>query len=161
MARAVADNMGTASLSEGELLTLVRQKYFMPESPALHAFIERFRELHGPGLRAVVFYGSRLSESTRSANSIYDFFLFADDYRSFYRDPKHATLNRVLPPNTYYAQVGSERAKYNVVSMADFRRETSERARDLFHAGRFSKRVGLVWASDEATREELLRSFVG
>jgi hypothetical protein len=163
VARETVDSPSPISqaLSDDELLALFRQKYLVPLDPVLASFVEHFRTQFGKGLRAVVFYGSRLSEATRSANSILDFFLFAEDYVGFYPKARDVVLNQVLAPNTYHVRVGSERAKYNVVSLSDFRRETSPRARDLFHAGRFSKRVGLLYARDEATREEMLRLFLG
>lgn len=139
-----------------EPLELVRKKYVVSPSPVVQAFVSRLREAHGD-VRAVVLYGSRLWDSTASPTSIFDFFVFAGDYRRFYRDRRDALLNLWLAPSTYHLEVGGERCKYNVVSLSDFARATAPGARDLFVAGRFSKRVALVWAADEGAREAILR----
>jgi hypothetical protein len=152
-----AQAAGVSRYEDTALIALMREKYQVPPDPTVLAFIQRFREIHGPDLKAVVLYGSRLWEATRSSNSILDFFLFAGDYRSFYRRRRDAWLNRVLAPNTYRLVVGSEQCKYNVVSLTDLERATSAETDDLFHAGRFSKRVGIAWADSEASREEILR----
>src|SRR5258705_4148665 len=129
----------------------------VPTDEQLRTFVDEFRARHGEGLAAIVFYGSRLSATNESATSLFDFFLFAEDYRPFYRRQRRrdALLNRFLAPNTYYLKVGEARCKYNVVSMGDFAREASPRARDLFHAGRFSKRVAILWTKDDATTDRL------
>jgi hypothetical protein len=152
-----AQAAGRSRHDDEALLALMREKYRVPPDSAIDAFVQRFREIHGPGLKAVVLYGSRLWEETRAPDSILDFFLIASGYRAFYPCRRHAWLNRVLAPNTYRLVVGSEQCKYNVVSLSDLRRATSAEADDLFHAGRFSKRVGLAWTDSEASREEILR----
>jgi hypothetical protein len=143
--------------TDDELLALLRQKYSMDATPTVDRFVQRFRERHGAGLVAVVFYGSRLAGTTGGRRGIYDFFLVADGYRGFYHRRRDAWLNRFLAPNTYHLEVEGEHCKYNVVSLEDLRRETSPRAKDLFHAGRLSKRVAVAWTRDVAAREEILR----
>jgi hypothetical protein len=50
----------------------------------------------------------------------------------------------------------AERCKLGVLSRAQLQRETSPRARDLHHLGRFSKPIGLAWARDADAREAVL-----
>lgn len=153
-----------AAVSDVELALWLRQRCVVDvqdasdgEAPGLRAFVDEFRRLHGDSLAAVVFYGSRLSAFNQSQTSLFDFFLFADGYAPFYRRQRRrdAALNAVLAPNTYYAKVGTGRCKYNVVSLEAFAREVSPRAHDLFHAGRFSKRVAIVWSRDDAATQAL------
>jgi hypothetical protein len=49
-----------------------------------------------------------------------------------------------------------ERCKVSVLSRAQLARETSARARDLHHLGRFSKPIGLAWTRDAAARAAVL-----
>src|SRR5438045_7504198 len=114
---AVPDPADITCRSDADLRALLRRRYTVAIDPILEAFVGRFRELHGAGLAAVVLYGSRLWQSTRSDNSICDFFLLADRYGDFYPRRRDALLNRVLAPNTYQLRVGNERCKYNVVSL--------------------------------------------
>ncbi len=121
-------------------------------------------------VQAVIFYGSKLSEVTRGPGSFNDFYVVVDSYRAFFTRWKDRTVARFLPPNVYYrnwetaaAAGGSERhrCKYCVISEADLRRETSPRARDTHHLGRFSKRLALPYARDAAARETVIDVALG
>ena len=133
--------------------------------PALPAFTRYFQERFGSQLLAVILYGSCLSQVTRRESSIYDFFLICDRYRPFYRNPKLALFNYFLPPNIFYFEfpdLGSGRlaGKYSVTSLRDFQHETSTRARDTYHLGRFAKRVVISYTRDEKVREGLIDAIL-
>lgn len=130
-------------------------------TPDVAAFIDHFRATHGR-LLGVVFYGSRVSTSGHASTSLYDFFLFTDDARAFFskQRSRDVALAKVLAPSTYTAKVGEARCKYNVVTLADFEHECGAEARDLFHAGRFSKRVQLVWTRDVTAERALVHALV-
>jgi hypothetical protein len=80
-----------------------------PEADALTA--ARFiAEAGGPGVLAVVFFGSRKTKASLDASSAYDFFVLTHSCRPFYerlhgrglmhRSPALvAVLNHLLPPN--------------------------------------------------------------
>ena len=144
----------------------VRQAVLTPSSdPALPAFTEYFRERFGSELLAVILYGSCLSPVTRRESSIYDFFLICDRYRPFYRNLKLALFNYCLPPNIFYFELpdpglGKLAGKYSVTSLPDFRQETSPRAHDTYHLGRFAKRVTIAYTRDEKVREALVDAVV-
>ena len=133
--------------------------------PALPAFTRYFQERFGSQLLAVILYGSCLSQVTRRESSIYDFFLICDRYRPFYRNLKLALFNYFLPPNIFYFEfpdLGSGRlaGKYSVTSLRNFQHETSPRARDTYHLGRFAKRVALAYTRDEQVREKLIDAIL-
>jgi hypothetical protein len=140
----------------------VRAAVLAPSAdPALPAFTRYFQERFGSELLAVIFYGSCVFQETRRESSIYDFFLICDRYRPFYRNLKLALFNYCLPPNIFYLELQDPEAgrlagKYSVTSLRDFRHETSPRARDTYHLGRFAKRVVLAYTRDERVREELV-----
>ncbi len=104
----------------------------------------------GPGVAAVVYYGSCLA-GAGAADSEPDFFLVVDALAAHLPRLRERVLGRVLPPLTFRRVIEGGRAcKVCVVEAAQLRRETSPRAADLHHLGRFSKRLGLVYARDEA-----------
>ncbi|MDD5223393.1 MAG: hypothetical protein PHE84_05330 [bacterium] len=133
--------------------------------PALPAFTRHFQERFGSRLQAVIFYGSCVFQETRRESSIYDFFLICDRYLPFYRNLKLAVFNYFLPPNIFYLELsdpglGRLAGKYSVTSLPDFRHETSPRAYDTYHLGRFAKRVVLAYTRDEKVREELIAAIL-
>jgi hypothetical protein len=66
--------------------------------------------------------------------------------------------NWLLPPNIFHLRLGDRDAKYNVISERDLIHATSENARDVYHLGRFSKRIALVWSRDKAAADTVLRA---
>ena len=147
---------------DDELFAFVRSAVVVRAPTAdVAAFVDHFRAAHG-NLVGVVFYGSRVGASGHAGTSLYDFFLFTDDTRAFFRKQRarDVALAKVLAPSTYTAKVGDARCKYNVVTLADFQHEVSADAHDLFHAGRFSKRVQLVWTRDLTAERALVQAFV-
>ncbi len=146
----------------------IRERSHPYSGPVPDAFAAWFREHYGPALIAVIAYGSRLSGTTASATSIHDFYVVCSGYRAFYGRERalHATLNQVLPPNIYElafddAALGRLQCKYCVISLADLERETGSGARDLYHLGRFSKRMGIAHAADAGALGRLVEVFLG
>ncbi len=139
---------------------------------AVHRLVEASRQ----SIQAVVFFGSRMSGAGANVHSAYDLFLVVDDYRRFY-DAMVAgglasrnaafmgALNRVLPPNQISLRLAAGtatpfHAKCAVISLRHFQRETSRRRRDHFCQGRLFQPVSLIYARDDANREEILRAMV-
>ncbi len=170
--------LGIDDATRAAVRDLVRAKNSPFRAPETDRFVEHFRGIFGRSLRAVIFYGSCISSVTRSTSSMFDFFLVCDRYESFYgnaggrwRKKKrwvHAALNRFLAPNIYEVEVpagaalggGVLRCKFCVVSERHLRRETSWEGHDLYHMGRFSKRMGLAWTASPAVHERVIERFV-
>jgi hypothetical protein len=118
-------------------------------------YLALFHSRYAGQLAAVIFYGSCLSERTRSPSSTPDFFVVTRDGAI----PAHSRLTRllhpVLPPASQSAELVAEGRprwfKYVYLDIAQLERLCSPAMTDLFTAGRLSKRVALVWASDPAT----------
>ena len=157
---------------------LPRMKDAMPPDPraALRRLIDErldFRspltdailpQILGPGrdrVAAVVHYGSCLTR-TDAADSEPDFYVLVDRLRDWHEGQLPVLLNLVLPPSIYHPtfQVdGKPRtSKVCVVAGWQLRRETSEEASDLYHLGRFSKPMGLVYARDVGARRLLVEA---
>lgn len=115
------------------------------------------RKLHPDGVRAVIGYGSWYVDGLRKPQSFPDVYLVVDDYDRFHQNALHAWWNRIIPPNVYFVWSDGDghrevRGKYNVISVADLERECGPRLRDVYNAGRMTKRVWVAWVRDEATR---------
>jgi predicted nucleotidyltransferase len=114
----------------------------------------------GRELVGIIFYGSRLNQ-TAGPRSDWDFFVIVESYGGVHRSWLHARLNSVLPPSVYRREVvlpdGSTAAcKLSYVSVEDLDRYTSSGAPDSYLFGRLSKRVALVFARDENTRDRMV-----
>jgi hypothetical protein len=105
-------------------------------------------DLVEPGTVALVLYGSRLSPRVAAADSELDFFQVAERLSS--------AAHAFLPPSVYHRVAAGEPCKLSVLSSAQLARETSPEAADLYHLGRFSKPLGLVYARDAGARAQVL-----
>ena len=136
-----------------KLHTYLKKSYHPFTNGRAEPFAGRLREFYGDRAMAVIMYGSCLSELTCKPTSYPDFFVVVDRYDNSHGGMLKSAANRFLPPNVYYLELEHEGrrtfCKYNLISMEDLERETSEKARDMYNMGRLTKRVGLVWARDE------------
>ena len=132
---------------------------------------------HGFGCStaAIIHYGSHAQRSDARPESAHDFFVVVDDYLAAYRSlaesvgtsyapEKAARLNRVLAPNVV-AITDSDvtpplAAKCAILSVRDFRRACSARARDHFTQGRLFQHAQLVWTRDSRTRDIVVDSLL-
>lgn len=122
--------------------------------PSAEVFTRFFKKKFGENLQAVILYGSQLNGRIRYKDSIYDFYLIADNYWEFYDKKSLAILNNFFPPNVFNLtledeQFGTLKGKYSVISLDRLKIETSLKAKDNFLFGRFSQRFGIIYAKDE------------
>src|ERR1043166_8403 len=116
---------------------------------ALEPHLSKLKEILRGRELAVIAYGSTLSEVTITQTSTPDFYVIVPSYKEFHSSFRHRTINRLLPPNIYHFTVDGRTAKYSVISRNDFVRETTSRAKDCYTLGRMSKRIGLVYPSEQ------------
>jgi hypothetical protein len=130
-------------------------------SPLTDAILPQILGPAGHRVAAVVHYGSCLTR-TAAADSEPDFYVIVDRLRDWHEGQLPVLLNLVLPPSIYHPtfQVdGKPRtSKLCVVAGWQLRRETSLAASDLYHLGRFSKPMGLIYARDAASRRLVVES---
>ena len=144
---------------------LVRARLLAFDASAVAPLVGRLRALARGRAAAVVLYGSRLAPELATPTSVHDFFVLVDDYRAALPGTRDRLLARVLPPNVYRLRVAGPdgatlEGKYCVISRGDLERETSCRARDFYHLGRFSKRMAVVWRRDDETLATVVRAAV-
>jgi hypothetical protein len=124
-------------------------------SPLTDAVLPQLLGSTQGSVAAVVHYGSCLTR-TAAADSEPDFYIIVDRLRDWHEGQLPVLLNLVLPPNIYHPtfQVDGQprTSKMCVIAGWQLRRETSAAAADLYHLGRFSKPMGLIYARDAAAR---------
>jgi len=123
-------------------------------------------------VRAIVFFGSRKTHARPDVHSAFDLFVVVAEYRAFYdalgragvygRSPVVASaLNRCLAPNVISvtsarADGSAARGKCAVVDWPTFLKETSERRRDHFAAGRLFQPVEVAYAATAADADAVV-----
>jgi hypothetical protein len=133
------------------LRELVADELAQPVDPRVMAMAEAIAAKHDGTSRAVLFYGSCLRQQQLEGLML-DFYLIVSDYRRAYDKGWLATANRLIPPNVFYFEHDELRAKYAVLSEADFARFCSAGAPDLSVIARFSQPSRLVWVADYGAR---------
>ena len=124
-------------------------------SPDFLVFVEALKARFESSLDAVLLYGSCL-RAHEIGEGVADFYVVVDSYDKAYPERYLSQINAWLPPNVFYLEVSRQeqkfRAKYAVVSMADFERGT----RQWFHPylwARFAQPSRLLYARDEVHRQ--------
>src|SRR5262245_41313026 len=111
-------------MGEEALARLVSDELAQPVSEAASRMAEAIRSRTGPATAAILFYGSCLRKQT--AQGVLDFYVLVDGYRETNPGRRLALANALLPPNVFYLELDglpeTVRAKYAVVSRADFQR---------------------------------------
>ena len=148
-------------VSMREIKQNVTETYSDRVYPEADIFVDYFKERFGDSLQAVILYGSCLSDSTRSDTSILDFYLIAEDYKTFHKKWIHAYINSLIPPALFYLELtdkaqNSRACKYNVISLDDLEAETTKKAKDFYHLGRFSKRLAFLYTQSKGVSERLV-----
>jgi hypothetical protein len=136
----------------------IAREVAQPAHPAALALADAIRARHG-AIAAVLFYGSCLRRPAAMAappDGILDFYVVVDRYRDAYPGRLLALANGVLPPNVFHVTTRWRgepvRAKYAVISMAQFRRGLSRRSLQTSLWARFAQPCRLVWARDAEVR---------
>jgi hypothetical protein len=132
--------------------------------PPVQALADRLRAVYGDAAAAVLFYGSCLRAGDDRGGMV-DLYVLVDSYRAAYPSRFLQVLNRLLPPNVFYLEVPHDgrtvRAKYAVLSLADFERGASPRWFHSYIWGRFAQPVAVVYARDRQTGERVSRALAG
>jgi len=144
-----------------KLLDLLTTQITQKHTPAISALVDAARNNHGDSVRAVLFYGSCL-RSGDVDEGLADLYLLVDDYHAAFKNRTLTFFNQLLPPNVFYLEVSFQgrtlRAKYAVLTLADFRNGT----KNWFHSylwGRFAQKCGLVYSDNEQVTTEVIESL--
>lgn len=137
------------------LTRLVADELARPIAPEVAAIAETARAPFGEAALAVLFYGSCLRDGYREGMLV-DLYVLIDAYRKVHRSRLMRLLNRLVPPNVYFAQTpladGVVRAKYALVSLHQFERRMRFSTSNPYFWARFAQPTGLIWARDATVR---------
>jgi hypothetical protein len=137
------------------LRDLVADELSLPVDPRVAVIAEAIAARYGDASRAVLFYGSCLREKQLDGLML-DFYLIVSDYRAAYGKRWLAAANRLIPPNVFYFEHDGLRAKYAVLSEADFRRLNGPETRSVSVWARFAQPSRLAWLRDAAARDAVV-----
>ncbi len=143
------------------LTALLAQEWTQPVPEAARALTAEIQHRHAEAIDAVLFYGSCL-RTQQTADAVLDFYVLVRSYRSCYDRPLLRWLNALLPPNVFYIEVrqGTRtlRAKYAVISTADFERATTPAVVPAIIWARFCQPTRLVFARSEEVQERIIHA---
>jgi hypothetical protein len=158
MARVVSADAPLPPSALPALAALIEPELCCEVPQAVTRFAQRLAERAGGGAAAVLFYGSGLRDG--ALDSLLDFYVLTDRAGAWPGSRLAAAANRVLPPNVGYVEddVDGERlrAKYAVMTLAQFRRGMSARSLDTTLWTRFSQPCACVYARSNADRAAVL-----
>jgi hypothetical protein len=133
------------------LKLLVEQELTTPVDPRVTAMATAIAAKHRAASRAVLFYGSCLREKQLDGLML-DFYLIVSDYRAAYERRWLSVANRWIPPNVFHFEHDGLRAKYAVLSEADFHRLNGPETRSVSVWARFAQPSRLAWVADESAQ---------
>jgi len=155
---------GSETLSGADLRELRRAETAEPVAAPIAAIAEAARARHGTAVSAVLFYGSCLRLGS-DEGKIVDLYLLVDSYTHCYGRGFAAVTNWLLPPNVFYIETPFEgrsvRAKYAIVSLADFGKGAGGRWFHPYLWARFAQPCRLAWCRDEAVRGRVTAALAG
>lgn len=131
-----------------ELTDLIQKKNHDVQTFFFAYFTQKILQINPDHILAIMAYGSCLNDTTKSSTSTPDFYVLVDDYKKFYKTQRDRFLNDHLPPNIYHIHTPQGSCKYCVISLDHLEKEVGEKAKDVYHLGRFSKRMGILWAKN-------------
>ncbi len=137
------------------LSALVAAELDKPVQPEVAACAAALAARYGAAAEAVLFYGSCLW-AQRLDGLMLDFYLLVDSYEHAYARRWMATANRLIPPNVFYFEHGDLRAKYAVLTIADFHRLCGPETRAVSVWARFAQPSALVWVRDAQARGDVV-----
>lgn len=144
------------------LLRLIAEENAASAGPSVVAVAEAARRRHGPGIAAVLFYGSCLRAGD-DVGSVVDLYLLADSYGNVHRGPLMRMLNRLLPPNVYFTETPfadrTVRAKYALLTLEQFERLVDQRTLQSYFWARFAQPTVVLWARAPTIRERITRAL--
>lgn len=140
-----------------DLASLIEKHAAPPVAPSVRALADALCSRYGSVVVAILLYGSCLRRTTDEG--LVDLYVLVDDYRHLPGTVLQRMLHHVLPPTVFYLEIPFEgrpvRAKYAVMSLAEFERGTSP---SWFHSylwGRFAQHTGLLYERDRQAAQRV------
>jgi hypothetical protein len=146
-----------------QLTTLVDSQVTQAASPALQPVTHAILERYGDSTQAILYYGSCL-RSDNPFDGLIDLYVLVDQYTAAYKGQSLLALfNWLLPPNVFYLEILVDnqtiRAKYALISLADFDKATSPRWFHSYIWGRFCQPSRLLYVHDLSAQQNVVKSL--
>lgn len=152
-------------MTSNPLRDLLATELAQPAPPAAQAMAAQLASRGGAATSAVLYYGSALRAG--ELGGILDFYVLLDDTGAWPGSWLARLANRLLPPNVGYLELQHAgqtlRAKYAVMSTAQFARRLTDGSCDTTIWARFCQPSLLVWnrsAADQIDRCAVVGSAV-
>jgi hypothetical protein len=140
------------------LKSVVSQPSKQEIPPAVKALVTHLCQHYGPSVQGILFYGSCLRTKTDQGGLV-DLYILVDNNRATAPNVILAALNKVLPPNVYYLEIPFEdrivRAKYAMLTLADFQKGTSSAWFHSYLWGRFAQPTGILYSANEQITHQI------
>jgi len=145
------------TINRANLHELISAELDEPVAPEIDALGRRLRRKR-QGVQAILFYGAGLWKCAQ-ADTVLDFYILIDGYRTF--DPRlsHAVFGSLLPPNVYYLEHDNLRCKYAVIRRDQFERAAAGRTLTSQVWARFAQPCRLLYARDQAARRAVVAAL--
>ncbi len=152
------------SNSQGsDLVALLDRETRQPAPLAVEELAKETLARHKGAVEAVLFYGSCLRDGAKLEDNVVDLFVLVSDYRHAYTGWLPQAANAVLPPNVYFLQTRHHgktvRAKYAVLTTADFCRGVTAKRLEPYFWARFAQPCSLVFCQNEDVRSRVLQAL--
>lgn len=150
-------------MSDEVLSDLIGEELRRAVPPPVATLAQRLAARAAPATAAVLFYGSALRDE--ALDGVLDFYVLLDRAGAWPGSRVAAFANRVLPPNVGYFEDHVDgrvlRAKYAVMSLAQFRGAMSVERIDTTLWARFSQPCACVYARGEAEWTKVRDAIAG
>lgn len=141
-----------------QLHPIIGSRLERPAPAPVARLSEEMRRRFGEAVVGVLFYGSCLRQGD-ALEGIVDLYVIVSDYSRAYSRWRSRILAHVLPPTVGYLELEGKgatvRAKYAVISLADFRKGTSSRWFHSYLWGRFSQPCLLAYSRDPGAADAI------
>jgi hypothetical protein len=158
------DRGDLVEVRQDDLEALRREETVQPVSAPIATIVAAARGRHGDAVAAVLFYGSCLRLDSDDGKVV-DLYVVVDSYTAAYGAGLQALLNWLLPPNVFYLEAPFEgrvvRAKYAVISLADFEAGASGSWFHPYLWARFAQPCRLAYCRDTATNARMVAALAG
>ena len=139
------------------LIAFLAQQRSEHLAPGVHVLADALRAKFGEAVAAILVYGSCFRTGTDEG--LVDLYVVVDHYRNLPDQSFPRLLYHILSPTVFYLEIplGERRvrAKYAVISQADFQRGTSPQWFHSYLWARFAQPSSLLYARNEEIAQQI------
>ncbi len=150
-------------MQNSKLRTLIEATSSKPVVAEIEAIAATIRARHEISVLAILGYGSCL-RGEHVADTLVDFYVIVENYRSTHKNIFSRIGNRLLPPNVYYQECSYNnqiiRCKYAIVCLTQFGKKVSPNTKNPYFWARFCQPAALIYVRDDTTRNRIIDALM-